>query len=65
MLINVQYHSAAELMWELLAAIPECDRNKFAHRVDEVASLLCHPNLDGAVVFSFCGDGALQSPVVL
>jgi len=65
MLINIQYRAAADLLWELLEAVPEEKRDQFARRVDEVGSALCHPTLDGAVSCSFGGDGTFQPAITL
>lgn len=65
MLINIHYCDAANLLWELLDAIPEERRDQFASRVDKIASDLCHPVLDGAVSCAFGGDSTFQSAITL
>ena len=61
MLINVQYEAAEKLLWDLLGAVPLDRQAEFAERVNRAASDLVHPNSDGAVLFSFGGNGALQT----
>lgn len=61
MLINIQFEEAEKLLRELLRELPEDKQEQYAQRVDRIASKLHHPNLDGFVVFTFGGDGALET----
>ena len=59
MMINVQVPEAAELIWELFKMLPKEKQPLFAAKCDSIASLLEHPNLDGAVVLTVSGNGTL------
>lgn len=65
MLINIQAPDVANLLWEMLKAMPPDAQAIYAPRVDKVASLVEHPNLDGTVLLTLGGDGAFQTPGTL
>lgn len=60
MLINIQVPNVANLLWEMLKAMPPDMQVIYASRVNAAASLVEHPNLDGAVLFTFSSDGAFR-----
>lgn len=53
MLINVQFDEAAELIYEMLAAMGEDCRERFAERASLIASALQHPDA-GSDAHVFC-----------
>ena len=60
MLINIQYEEAAQLLFDLLEALPEETRPKFFQQVNAIASELRHPNLERTVVLPYCSNGTFQ-----
>ncbi len=66
MILSIQFDEAADLLWELLRAVPEDQRANFSERVNRVACCLSHPSsLDTDVFLSLGSDYAIKRPVAL
>ena len=61
MILSVQMPSVEALLWELLASLPEEERERYAARVNDAACTMVHPLLDGHVLCSTGSDGAFQA----
>lgn len=59
MTIDIQFQDASDLLFEMLAAIPEERRERFAKRVTRVSEKLWHPpSADADVLVSLRSDDA-------
>ena len=55
--LNVEFIEAEQLIWSLFNELPKDTKEKYSDKVSKITASLCHPSLDGDVVFAFrCDD---------